>query len=422
MGFKSIWFVFPASMVVSALSPLAVAADIACVEAPDFEPPTINKTVKVADEAALQKAVATVEPGTRILIAPGKYILSKTLNVETDHITISGDSNRCDEVILIGSGMDEWHGFKTIEHGIWTNSPFTTISNITVQQVYRHGIMVNGNADNPTIYNVRLQDSGEQLFKASPLDYADGADNGLIEYSSFGYSVNAPKTDHGGGTGYTQGVDVHAGEDWVIRNNLFENIHTPDDADHLWNPAVLMWNGASDTVLENNRFHNVDRAVAFGLLDRKRDHSGGIIRNNMISMDPNFFSPKRKAAADAMIIVWSSPYTKILHNTILTQGNTPKSIELRFGSEYASVENNLTDAEISARHSLLYMQSNNVVNARASEFRNPATADLRLNASHTNYLNKGRVMDDAEFDIDNDRRRRNADDIYSDIGADEWSE
>ncbi|MEE9319030.1 MAG: hypothetical protein V3U76_01160 [Granulosicoccus sp.] len=407
-------------MAISALSQPSVAADIACVDAPVFVPSASSKTINIADEAALQKAVATLEPNTRLLLAPGKYVLSKTLGVEVDNVTISGDSERCDEIILIGSGMDKWHGFKTIEHGIWTDSPYLTVSNLTIQQVYRHGIMVNGNADNPTLYNVRLQDNGEQLLKASPLDYAEGADNGLIEYSSFGYSDKAPQTNHGGGTGYTQGVDVHAGKGWVIRNNFFENIHTTDDADHLWNPAVLMWNGASDTVLENNRFHNVDRAIAFGLLDRKRDHMGGIIRNNMISMDADFFSPERKAAADAMIIVWSSPYTKIIHNTILTQGNTPKAIELRFGSEYVSVENNLVDAEISARHSLLFMQSNNITGARASEFRNPGTVDLRLNAPHSQYLNKGRLLDDAELDVDSERRQRDADDLYSDIGADEW--
>lgn len=422
MGLQKFCFLFLLGMVISTVSSRAIAADIACVDAPDFVPPAFSRTIRVADEPALQKAVAALEPGTRLLIAPGKYVLSKTLWVEADNITISGDSSSCDEVTLVGSGMDKWLGSKTVEYGIWTDSPYLTVNNLTIQQVYRHGIIINGNADNPTLYNVRLQDHGEQLLKVSPLDYAVGVDNGLVEYSSFGYSINAPQTDHGVGTGYTQGVDVHAGKGWVIRNSFFENIHTPDSADHLWNPAVLMWNGASDTVLEYNRFHNVDRAIAFGLLDRKRDHTGGIIRNNMISMDPGFFSPERKAAADAMIIVWSSPYTKVLHNTILTQGNTPKSIELRFGSEFVLVENNLVDAEISARHSLLFMQSNNSTSARASEFKNPDTVDLRLNAPHSAYLNKGRVMDDAEFDVDKDRRQRDADDYFSDLGADEWSE
>jgi len=404
----------------TAVSPPPDSSGIACVNAPAFEPPASSLTINVADEAALQEAVGNLQDNTRLLLAPGEYKLSRSLVVRADNITISGDSDRCDEVILTGSGMEDFLGDETVEYGIWIDSRQLAVSNLTIQQAYHHGIVANGHADGLTLYNVRLQDNGEQLLKVNPLGFADGVDNGLVEYSSFGYSDQAPITDHGGGTGYTKGIDVHGGKNWVIRNSLFENIHTPDWADHLWNPAVLMWNGSSDTLVENNRFHNVDRAIAFGLESRQLDHRGGVIRNNMISMDSGLFSSARRALADAMIIVWSSPDTKVLHNTILTQGNTPKSIELRFDSEHSIVENNLTDAVISSRTPQQWVQKNNLTNANISEFTQVEAADLRLNAPYRHYLSKGLVLDDATLDVDSNQRQQNADDLNSDIGAHEW--
>ncbi|MEE9319090.1 MAG: hypothetical protein V3U76_01475 [Granulosicoccus sp.] len=397
-------------------------AGIDCVEAPAFEPPAFDRTVRIANELALQKAVAELQSNTRLLIAPGTYKLSRSLLVHADNITISGDSERCDEVILIGSGMDEWHGDQTVEYGIWSDSTNLAVSNLTIEQVYFHGIIVNGNSDSPILYNVRLQDSGEQLLKSNPLGFADGVDSGLVEYSSFGYTEHPPLIDHGGGTGYTHAIDVHGGKDWMIRNNLFENIHTPDWTDHLWNAAVLMWRGSSNTVLENNRFHNVDRAIAFGLEDRPMDHRGGIIRNNMITMDHNFLSYKRKAEADAMIIVWSSPNTMVLHNTILTQGNTPKSIELRFNSEHTTLVNNLTDALISVRNDMPYIEKGNLDSAKVSEFLDVGEVNLRLNAPYLHYLNKGEIVDEATHDVDGMPRQSHGEDWFSDIGASEWVE
>ena len=63
--------------------------------------------------------------------------------------------------------------------------------------------------------------------------------NGVVEYTIMEYTHGAPTSDHGGGIGYTNGVDVHGGKNWVIRNNLFKNFHTPDSADFLWNVAQL---------------------------------------------------------------------------------------------------------------------------------------------------------------------------------------
>ena len=49
---------------------------------------------------------------------------------------------------------------------------------------------------------------------------------------------------------YTNGVDVHTGANWIIRHNLFRNIVAPGT--QLAGPAVLMWNGSRNSVVEGN--------------------------------------------------------------------------------------------------------------------------------------------------------------------------
>ena len=77
----------------------------------------------------------------------------------------------------------------------------------------------------------KREDTGADLIPMDPQE------EGEVFYGVFHYSEAPPSTDHGGGTGYTNGIDVHVGAGWQIGQNYFGNFHTPDDADHLWNAA-----------------------------------------------------------------------------------------------------------------------------------------------------------------------------------------
>jgi len=314
-----------------------------CVDAPALPPVStlLNQyqIVNISSETALQDAVGALSNNTVLLLAPGVYNLSNTLWINNrDNVIIRGDSDNCDDVVLVGNGMENASGSSSVPHGIWTNSNGLKVQNLTIGDVYFHTVAIDSSANAPELYNVRLVDSGEQFIKSSSGGFGNGADTGRVEYSVMEYSVNPPNTDHGGGgTGYTNGVDVHGGNGWVIRNNRFKNFHTPDSAQNLWNPAVLMWNGARNTLVENNTFIDVDRAIAFGLANRANDHRGGIIRNNMIVMSQGLYSNSRKPNSDATIIIWNSPDSRVLHNSIATQGNLNKAIELRFTSNNVQV-------------------------------------------------------------------------------------
>ena len=374
-----------------------------------------KQVVRVSNEAELQEAMQNLSANTVVLLAPGTYELSRTLWVSVDDVTIRGDSTRCDEIILTGKGMENPAGKDDVPHGVWTDRHNLKVQNLTIQQVYFHAITVNGGGYAPEIYNVRLLDTGEQFIKINPIGYGDGVDDGVVDYAIMKYTVAAPTTDHGGGTGYTQGVDIHAGKGWTISNSRFENLDTPDNADHLWGPAILAWNGAANTTVDSNVFVDVNRAIAFGLDgSRANDHSGGVIRNNMIVMSPGLFSDSRIAQSDAPIIVWNSPGTKVLHNTVAAQGNTAKSIELRFNSDGAEVRNNLVDAPITDRDNSNYVDAGNVSVEGTSMFRNPAIGDLHL-TTKTEAL-AATAHGDAAYDFDGQLRKG-----ATDAGADEFA-
>ena len=130
--------------------------------------------------------------------------------------------------------------------------------------------------------------------------------------------------------GYTNGIDIHDGQNWDIKSNLIRNLHTPDaDTSNLWNPAILIWNHSSNVTTEGNTIINCDRAIAYGLVNQTSgyDNQNGIIRNNFIYQAPGLFSSSRAAASDGQILVWDSPGTAVDHNTILTNGNSTNSIQ-----------------------------------------------------------------------------------------------
>src|SRR5262249_9654917 len=145
-------------------------------------------------------------------------------------------------------------------------------------------------------------------------------DNGLVENSLLEYSSTAPDD-------YTNGVDVHRGKNWIIRNNIFKNFKSEVG---LAGPAILIWNGSSDTMVVRNTFINNQRDISLGLdptmpVDQSPDHSRGVIANNFIYKTGSI-------APDVPIAVFDSPQTKVYYNTVLVNGGYSNAIEYRFAA------------------------------------------------------------------------------------------
>src|SRR3989442_12105778 len=237
--------------------------------APPLPPPT-GTIVNVSTEAQLQTAVQQLTSNSTIVLAPGTYQLTNTLYINGTYtnVAIRGGTNNRDDVVLSGPGMTN-AAYGNVPYGIWTggNVQGITIANLTIRDVFYHPIVFNAGTRNPRIYNVHLIDAGAQFIKSNPDGAGGGVNNGIVEYSVIEYTTTAKDA-------YVNGVDVHTGANWIIRDNVFRNLVAPRGGSA--GPAVLMWNHSSNTVTERNLFINCARGIAYGLQIAGFDHTGGI--------------------------------------------------------------------------------------------------------------------------------------------------
>jgi hypothetical protein len=366
--------------------------------------PPAGAIVNVATVAQLQNAVAALASNTTIVIAPGTYNLTTTLyiNGSFTNVGIRGATNSRDDVVIVGRGMSA-PSDGGVPFGIWVggNVRGVTIANLTIRDVYYHPIMLNAGAQSPLIHNVRLVNAGQQLVKASPDGAGGGVDNGIVEYSVIEYDTTS-RDD------YTNGVDVHTGDNWIIRHNLFRNIRAPQG--QLAGPAILMWNASTNTLVDGNTFINCQREIALGLIERTpNDHTGGVVRNNFIYRD---------VPGDSAIYVADSPNTQVLHNTILISRTYANPIEYRFPHTTGVViANNVLDGMVAARDGATGSVTGNYVNAAAALFVNPAAGDLHVRPTATALLNQvTAIPGNALLDWDGHPRQAG----MTEIGADEY--
>jgi hypothetical protein len=264
--------------------------------------------------------------------------------------------------------------------------------------------MFNAVTQTPLVHNVHLVNAGQQFVKSNPDPAGGGVNNGIVEYSVIEYT--ATSRDY-----YTNGVDVHTGAGWIVRNNLFRSLRAPAGA--LAGPAILMWNGSSNSTIEGNTFIDCQREISLGLIDKAgaTDHSGGIARNNFIYRSAG-------VGGDAAILIGDSPNTKVVNNSIFVSGGYPTPIEYRFAQTTgAVVANNLLDGQIQARDGATGSATSNYTSATAALFVNAAAADLHLKSTATVAIDKGSAAQAPTNDWDGDARPLAA---AVDIGGDEY--
>jgi hypothetical protein len=369
-------------------------------EAPAL-PAASGVVINVGSQAALQAAIENLQSNTTILIAPGTYQLTSQLHVhDVSNVSIRGASGNRDDVVLVGRGMTNAN-FAGVPSAILVrNAQDLLIADLTIRDVWFHSITLNEGVERPRLHNLHLVDAGEQFIKANPSS-SGGVDGGVCEYSLIEYTTTA-KSD------YTNGVDIHSGDGWTIRDNVFRNIRAP--AGQLAGPAVLAWNGSRNTVTAGNLFLNVQRAIHYGLLNGDAaDHSGGSIHNNFIYRSSS-------QSGDLGIGVFNSPNTDVLHNTIVLSGTYANAIEYRFaGSSGLIITNNLTDGAIVGRDGAAGSVSSNMTSAQPGWFVDPDAGDLHL--AETAPAIDAALSAGTLFDYDGQSRPSG---LKADVGADEF--
>lgn len=362
-----------------------------CILTPLPDPSGTAVTVSTVIELVNAAQQANASGNLTILIEDGTYTLSEMLWISGNNVTFRSRSGNRDAVVIRGQGIS-----GNVSHIFNVPGDNFTAADMTIGWVANHAIQIHSDSDNPVVHNVRFVDTYEQMLKVSyrPGD-STSSDNGLVEWCVFEYSAGI------GPQYYIGGIDAHQAHNWTIRNNVFRYIRSPeaDLAEH----AIHFWSESSNTLVEHNIIINCDRGIGFGMGDR--GHSGGMIRNNMVS-----------TTRDVGIGLENSRNTAVYNNTVYTE-NYGNSIEYRFsGTQGVAIINNLTNAQIASRDGGSGRVETNVTNAQASWFGDTGSGNLRLATAESTVVDQGQSLSDVTWDIDCEMRPKGA--AY-DIGADE---
>lgn len=365
-------------------------------------------TVTVSTASQLQNAVADANASggnTTIIVADGTYQLTDTLYVNTSNVTIAGQSGSRDKVIIQGDAMSE---NATVKNVIRVAGANFKIQDVTLRRSGWHLIQIVGEqgANAPVIRNVVFRDAYQQMLKVttdSPTAPTIFPANGLVENSLFEYTAGI------GPAWYIGGIDAHAARNWIVRNNTFRNIASPNTAVSEF--AVHFWNASSGNVVEKNVIVNCDRGIGFGL--EGKHNTGGIIRNNMI-----YHANNGAPFADVAIALTESPNTQVYNNTIYLENSFPWTIEYRYASTSGvTIVNNLSNRPVQQREGASGTVTKNVSNAAASWFRNRTTGDLHLTSAVSGVVDAAQGVSGLTDDIDGQARPQGS---GIDIGADEF--
>jgi len=374
---------------------------------PPFEPPQSpdrkQVLVRGGDVQGLLHTLKTAPANTTVLLADGVYTLNsnQSLEIRQPRITIRSTSRNRDAVIIEGG-----------DSNIAVNVDDFTVADVTLRSPRYHNIHVRGNQGvvRTIIYNVRLQDAGQQLVKVSAGDGTKGkfADDGLIACSLIEYTTYARGNDKTPPT-YTNGVDILAGKGWVIRDNVFRRIRSQAGPA---GPAILAWRNSIDTVVIRNVIIDSWRGITLGLRpahhhsrggpQEQYDHQNGLIENNVILA---LHEP-----ADAAIENNYALNSRVLHNTVYYNPELKHAvdwaIEYRFPPTTAIIQNNLTNLPIRKRHPEPQQEAviaGNVTHALADWFRDVMAGDVRL-TQRALALDKGVPLPASREDMEGNPR------------------
>ncbi len=332
-----------------------------------------------------------------VLIADGNYHIATESwypYITGSHIVFRSASGSRDAVILTGSGMDYGSGTENV---FYLAGDDIVIADMTIRECGNHAIATH--CDSHLIYNVRIQDTYEQMVKGTA--EGDGSDNCTVQCCLFEYTAGI------GPQYYIGGIDVHMGEGWIVKDNVFRHIKSPSgsSAEH----AVHFWNNCADNTVERNLIIDCDRGIGFGL--GTSPNTGGIIRNNMIYNDGS------GSFDDVGIGLETSPDTRVYNNTVYI--DYMNSIEYRFSSTTnVDIKNNLANRPVTARDGATGTVSYNETGAQGSWFADVTAGDLSLASPVPSVVDSG--LDIPAYVTDDIYMTLRPEGDFYDIGAHEY--
>lgn len=371
------------------------ALSIASAELPEpFEDPdTIIYVTNVDELMATQ--YSTKDGNVTVVIKSGTYQIPGRLWLTGDHVTYQSESGNRNDVIIKGAGAEN----NSVPFIFSVVGDYFALKNVTIGEVYYHALQIHGEKDTNYTYikNVRFYNIRQQMIKGS-YDKVNNpekmAKNIIIEDCLFEYTSGV------GYYFYCGGIDIHSGQNMIIRNNTFKNIISPDSS--LAEGAIHLWTESRNALIEKNTIINCGRGILLGF--DTTSFYDGVVRNNSVH-----------AVRDTGIYACNTVNTEIYNNTVYIDSSYQSAVEYRKpGTSGLYIANNLCNKIIKSRDSAVATLESNIQNAEASWFENASAADLHLKSAVSDVVNKGTSLTISD-DIDGDQR-----DSMPDIGADEY--
>lgn len=262
--------------------------------------------------STVEGLMATSGPGQpddlTVLIQNGAYTLPRRIIIDGNRITYKGLSGDAGKTILKGQG-----GRGKVRNIFSIKGSRVYIRNLSIGDVSNHGIQIHGedDADHIFLQNLRFFDIREQMLKGSfDPDRPDRhTDYGLVEGCTFEFTGGFAFQS------YTGGIDIHHGENWVVKDNVFRHIRTRDQG--MTEGAIHFWNDSKNTRIVGNTILYCDRGIILGL--DNSPHTGSIIQDNRIH-----------STRDTGIYLCNATNVQVTGNTVVIDSDYPNAIEYRF--------------------------------------------------------------------------------------------
>ena len=368
--------------------------------------------VAVDTVAKLHAAVAQARAGTTILVADGRYAMSKPLHIRADRVSLRGASGDRTKVILDGGG--------TLGEAVWLSAcSGVTVADLTIRDVRWNGVKLNSESgvQRLRIYNCEFRNIWQRAVKAVAVPAADRERvrprDCRVEYCLF--ANDRPKKfgddpDDTAGTfdgDYVAGIDLMFATGWVIRDNVFRGINGRTGQGR---GAVFLWCDSRDCVVERNVIVDCDAGVTLGnaLRDPTAPHcTGCVVRNNCVTRAP-----------EGGITSLDTKDCKILHNTVCdTTGKIGRGVRVESAADGLVVANNLlAGPKVLIATPSRVEERGNREGVAAGAFVDAMAGDLHLAGPVDRVVGAGAAVPDARRDMDGRRRGDRAD-----LGAHEFS-
>jgi len=374
-------------------------------------PSADGPVVEVSNVSELVRAIEQAKANQTILIADGRYMMPRYVQIAADNVTLRGASGHRERVIL--DGAQSRHGELL---GI-TACSGVTIADLTIQNIRFNGFKINSqtNVQKLTIYNCIIHNIWQRGVKGVKVPkenrQAIRPKQCKIQYCLFYNDRPKQLSDDPGDIAdgnYVAGIDVMYAKDWVISDNVFVGIQ---GRTYEGRGAVFLWFDAQDCVIERNIIIDCDVGLQLGNPHRADGIEYHCVRctarNNFITRAP-----------EAGIVAVYTKDCRILNNTIHDpQSRLQRLIRTVFNNDGLVIANNLlsgpgirneSESEIEFRA--------NLIEDLTHAFVEPERGNLHLTYAATEAIGTGVAMKEVSDDIDKQSRRGKPD-----IGADEIS-